>query len=270
MTTKEMLIAAKEASYKAPALNTEIKNAAIYKMAKCIRERADEILAVNAEDVKAAEGRLSSSMIDRLRLDGKRIKAMTDGMEAVASLPDPVGVVLSEQTRPNGLKITKKTVPLGVVAIIYESRPNVTSDAAVLCFKSSNVCVLRSGRDCYNSAKVIVDAMRQGLTLSGLSPDFINLVPDASRQSANELMTANGYVDVLIPRGGKGLIQSCLQNATVPCIETGTGICHVYVEKTADIDMALRIIHNAKTSRPSVCNAAEVCLVDEADRKSVV
>jgi glutamate-5-semialdehyde dehydrogenase len=263
MTTKEMLAAAKQASYKAPVLNSGIKNAAIYKMAQCLRERKDEILAVNEKDVKAAEGRLSPSMIDRLRLDEKRIKSMTDGMEAVASLPDPVGVVLSENTRPNGLKITKKTVPLGVVAIIYESRPNVTSDAAVLCFKSSNVCVLRSGRDCYDSAKVIVDAMRQGLTLSGLSPDFINLVPDASRQSANELMTANGYVDVLIPRGGKGLIQSCLQNATVPCIETGTGICHVYVEKTADIDMALDIIHNAKTSRPSVCNAAEVCLVDE-------
>ena len=263
MTTKEMLAAAKQASYKAPALNSGIKNAAIYKMAQCLRERKDEILAVNEKDVKAAEGRLSPSMIDRLRLDEKRIKSMTDGMEAVAFLPDPVGVVLSENTRPNGLKITKKTVPLGVVAIIYESRPNVTSDAAVLCFKSSNVCVLRSGRDCYDSAKVIVDAMRQGLTLSGISPDFINLVPDASRQSANELMTANGYVDVLIPRGGKGLIQSCLQNATVPCIETGTGICHVYVEKTADIDMALDIIHNAKTSRPSVCNAAEVCLVDE-------
>lgn len=264
MTTKEMLIAAKNASYKAPQLTSEIKNAAIYKMAECIRKSSDEILAVNANDVKEAEGRLSASMTDRLRLDEKRIKAMTDGMEAVASLPDPVGVVLSEDMRPNGLKITKKTVPLGVVAIIYESRPNVTSDAAVLCFKSSNVCVLRSGRDCYNSAKAIVDAMRRGLVLSGLSPDFINLVPDASRQSANELMTANGFVDVLIPRGGKGLIQSCLLNATVPCIETGTGICHIYVEKTADPDMALDIIRNAKTSRPSVCNAAEVCLVDLA------
>ena len=202
-------------------------------------------------------------MIDRLRLDEKRIKGMMDGMEAVAALPDPVGVVLSQNTRPNGLVITKKTVPLGVVAIIYESRPNVTSDAAALCFKSSNVCVLRSGRDCYNTAAAIVEAMRKGLLKSGISPDFINLVPDATRQSAAELMTANGLVDVLIPRGGKGLIQSCLQNATVPCIETGTGICHVYIEKSADLDMALDIIHNAKTSRPSVCNAAEVCLVDE-------
>ena len=263
MTTKEMLYKAKQASYQAPSLTSKIKNDAIYELARCIRDDAEKILQINAQDVAAAKDRLSASMIDRLRLDEKRIKGMMDGMEAVAALPDPVGVVLSQNTRPNGLVITKKTVPLGVVAIIYESRPNVTSDAAALCFKSSNVCVLRSGRDCYNTAAAIVEAMRKGLLKSGISPDFINLVPDATRQSAAELMTANGLVDVLIPRGGKGLIQSCLQNATVPCIETGTGICHVYIEKSADLDMALDIIHNAKTSRPSVCNAAEVCLVDE-------
>ncbi len=264
MTTQQMLALAKKASYSAPSLTTDIKNAAIYKMANCIRAHGDLILKANAEDVEAAQNKLSASMLDRLRLDEKRIKGMTDGMEAVASLPDPVGVILSENTLPNGLKITKKTVPLGVVAIIYESRPNVTSDAAVLCFKSSNVCVLRSGSDCYRSAKAIVEAMREGLRLCGIPEDFINLVPDASRQSANELMKANGFVDVLIPRGGKGLIQSCLQNSTIPCIETGTGICHVYIDKAADQAKALDIVHNAKTSRPSVCNAAEVCLVDRA------
>ena len=264
MNTREMLYKAKQASYSAPSLTSEIKNGAIFEMAKRIRENEKHILEVNEKDVIAASGKLSASMIDRLRLDEKRINGMIEGMEAVAALPDPVGVVLSENVRPNGLKITKKTVPLGVVAIIYESRPNVTSDAATLCFKSSNVCVLRSGSDCYNTAAAIVEAMREGLEKADLSPDFINLVPDASRQSAAELMTANGLVDVLIPRGGKGLIQSCLKNATVPCIETGTGICHVYIEKSADLNMALDIIHNAKTSRPSVCNAAEVCLVDEA------
>lgn len=262
MTTKEMLALAKKASYLAPALTNDIKNNAIFEMARCIEEDKDKILAANKSDMENAKDRLSVSMLDRLRLDEKRIKSMTAGMKEVAALPDPVGIILSEDVRPNGLKITKKTVPLGVVAIIYESRPNVTSDAAVLCFKSSDVCVLRSGRDSYASAAAITEAMRQGLENCGLCPDFINLVPDASRQSANELMTANGCVDVLIPRGGKGLIQSCLQNATVPCIETGTGICHVYVEKTADLDMAAKIIKNAKTSRPSVCNAEEVCLVD--------
>ena len=264
MTTQQMLVRAKDASYEAPKLTEEIKNAALYKTAELIEARAEEILAANKADTEAAHGKLSASMLDRLRLDKKRLSAMTDGIKAVAQLPDPVGVVLSENVRPNGLKITKKTVPLGVVAIIYESRPNVTSDAAALCLKSSNVCVLRSGSDCYGTAKAIVGAMREGLRLSGLPEDLINIVPDASRQSAAELMTANGFVDVLIPRGGKGLIQSCLKNATVPCIETGTGICHIYVEKTADQSMALDIIHNAKTSRPSVCNAAEVCLVDRA------
>ena len=259
-----MLFRAKNALLTVPDLTEEIKNRAIYAMAERIEAHMDLILEANREDTEAAKDRLSASMLDRLRLDEKRIKQMTDGMRQVAELPDPVGRVLSCDTRPNGLKITKITVPLGVVAIIYESRPNVTSDAAVLCFKSGNVCVLRSGSDCYITAKAIVEAMREGLRFRHLPEDLINLVPDSSRQSAADLMTANGFVDVLIPRGGKGLIQSCLKNATVPCIETGTGICHIYVEKTADQDMALDIIDNAKTSRPSVCNAAEVCLVDKA------
>ena len=246
----------------APLLSYEERSAAVHRMCERLSGSEELILEANARDVEAARGRLSDQMIDRLRLDHKRIASMIEGMKSVASLPDPVGVTLEEKVRPNGLRIKKITVPLGVVAIIYESRPNVTSDAAVLSFMSSNVCVLRSGSDSYGSARAIVDALRLGLEDSGICADMINLVPDSSRKSAQELMTANGLVDVLIPRGGKGLIQSCLQNATVPCIETGTGICHIYVEKTADQDMALSIIRNAKTSRPSVCNAAEVCLID--------
>ena len=262
MTTGQILINAKLASYKAPSLTEETKNAALRKMAECIEQDRDLILAENAKDMEAAKDKLPHPMLDRLFLDERRIKSMTDGIEAVASLPDPVGRVLSDVTRPNGLRIIKKTVPLGVVAIIYESRPNVTSDAASLAFKSSNVCVLRCGRDCYATSSAVIRSMRRGLSECGVPEDFINLTSDPSRQSAKELMTANGYVDVLIPRGGKGLIQSCVENATVPCIETGTGICHIYVDKAADQDMALEIIKNAKTSRPSVCNAAEVCLVD--------
>ena len=188
---------------------------------------------------------------------------MAKGVTDVANLPDGVGKVLSEVKLENGLCINKVSVPFGVVAIIYESRPNVTSDAAALAFKSGNVCVLRGGKEAYNSSKAIVDALKQGLKNCGISEDYVNLVEDTTRQSANELMTAVGYVDLLIPRGGKGLIKACTENATVPCIETGTGICHIFVEKTADIDMALNIINNAKTSRPSVCNAMEVCLVDK-------
>ena len=188
---------------------------------------------------------------------------MAKGITDVANLPDGVGSVLSSNTLDNGLVVNKVSVPFGVVAIIYESRPNVTSDAAALSFKSGNVCVLRGGKEAYNSSKAIVDALKQGLIESGLNEDYVNLVEDTTRQSANELMTAVGFVDLLIPRGGKGLIKACTENATVPCIETGTGICHIFMEKTADIDMALNIINNAKTSRPSVCNAMEVCLVDK-------
>lgn len=259
--TADILKKAKALAAAAAPLDTSVKNRAIGIMADELENSAEEILKANAKDVKNASGKISDVMLDRLRLDSARIKAMADGMRAVAVLPDPVGRVLSETKRENGLDIKKVSVPLGVVAIIYESRPNVTSDAAVLCFKSGNVCVLRSGKEAFLSASAVVSALKRGLKAADLSEDYINLVEDTSRGSANELMTATGLVDLLIPRGGKGLISACVENATVPCIETGTGICHIYVDKSADTDMAVNIVDNAKASRPSVCNAAEVCLV---------
>ena len=262
MTTAEILKKAKELYSSSAPLDTDTKNSAIMLMADALESAADSILAANKSDVENARGKISDVMIDRLKLNKDRISSMADGMRAVAQLTDPVGRVLSETKCENGLDIKKVSVPLGVVAIIYESRPNVTSDAAVLCFKSGNIAVLRSGKEAFCSAKAVVAALKSGLKKANLSEDYINLVEDTSRASANELMTATGYVDLLIPRGGKGLIKACVENATVPCIETGTGICHIYVDKCADTDMAVRIIDNAKTSRPSVCNAAEVCLVD--------
>lgn len=259
--TADILKKAKALAAAAAPLDTSVKNRAIGIMADELENSAEEILKANAKDVKNASGKISDVMLDRLRLDSARIKAMADGMRAVTVLPDPVGRVLSETKRKNGLDIKKVSVPLGVVAIIYESRPNVTSDAAVLCFKSGNVCVLRSGKEAFLSASAVVSALKRGLKAADLSEDYINLVEDTSRGSANELMTATGLVDLLIPRGGKGLISACVENATVPCIETGTGICHIYVDKSADTDMAVNIVDNAKASRPSVCNAAEVCLV---------
>ena len=259
--TADILKKAKALSAAAAPLDTSVKNRAIGIMADELENSAEEILKANVKDVKNASGKISDVMLDRLRLDSARIKAMADGMRAVAVLPDPVGRVLSETKRENGLDIKKVSVPLGVVAIIYESRPNVTSDAAVLCFKSGNVCVLRSGKEAFLSASAVVSALKRGLKAADLSEDYINLVEDTSRGSANELMTATGLVDLLIPRGGKGLISACVENATVPCIETGTGICHIYVDKSADTDMAVNVVDNAKASRPSVCNAAEVCLV---------
>lgn len=262
MTTAEILKKAKELSVSSAPLDTDAKNNAIMLMADALEAAADSILEANRTDVENARGKISEVMIDRLKLDNSRITAMADGMRKVAQLPDPVGRILSETRCENGLDIKKLSVPLGVVAIIYESRPNVTSDAAVLCFKSGNIAVLRSGKEAFCSAKAVVAALKNGLKKADLSEDYINLVEDTSRASANELMTAVGYVDLLIPRGGKGLIKACVENATVPCIETGTGICHIYVDKSADTDMAVKITDNAKTSRPSVCNAAEVCLVD--------
>lgn len=262
MTTAEILKKAKELSVSSAPLDTGTKNNAIMLMADALEAAADSILEANRTDVENARGKISEVMIDRLRLDNSRIAAMAEGMRKVAQLPDPVGRILSETRCENGLDIKKLSVPLGVVAIIYESRPNVTSDAAVLCFKSGNIAVLRSGKEAFCSAKAVVAALKNGLKKADLSEDYINLVEDTSRASANELMTAVGYVDLLIPRGGKGLIKACVENATVPCIETGTGICHIYVDKSADTDMAVEITDNAKTSRPSVCNAAEVCLVD--------
>lgn len=261
ISTAEILKRAKAAAAY-PAAETEKKNKALLSMADFLVENTDKILEANAEDVLNAKGKISDVMIDRLSLDEKRIASMADGIREVAALEDPCGRVLDEIRRDNGMVIRKVSVPLGVVAIIYESRPNVTSDAAALCFKSGNVCVLRSGKEAFKSAHAIVSALKEGLKKCGISEDMINLVEDTTRQSANELMTAEGYVDLLIPRGGKGLISACVKNATVPCIETGTGICHIYVDKSADTDMALNIIDNAKTSRPSVCNAAEVCLVN--------
>ena len=261
--TIEILKRAKEISLNKP-LETEIKNTALLKMAECLVDSADEILLANAKDVENAKGKIADVMIDRLRLDFDRIKAMAKGIKDVAALPDPVGETLLETKHPNGLIIKKVSIPFGVVAIIYESRPNVTSDAAALAFKSGNVCVLRSGKDAYLSANAIVKALKKGLTLCGLDEDYINLVEDTSRESANVLMTAVGLVDLLIPRGGKGLIKACTENAKVPCIETGTGICHIYVDEYADLEKALTIVDNAKRSRPSVCNAAEVCLVHKA------
>jgi len=260
ITTYELLKKAKAVSLSAP-LSTEVKNNALKAMANALVCSADEILSANAMDVEAAKGTVSDVMIDRLRLDESRIKAMAQGIIEVAELPDPVGKVLETTSHKNGMTIAKTSVPFGVVAIIYESRPNVTSDAAALAFKSGNACVLRGGKEAFRSANAIVKALKKGLKECGLSTDYVNLVEDTTRQSANELMTAVGLVDLLIPRGGKGLIKACTDNAKVPCIETGTGICHIYVDKTADFEMALNIIENAKTSRPSVCNAAEVCLV---------
>ncbi len=257
-----LFVSAKEAKPLVSALTSQQKNSALSEMARALRENVNDILAANAVDLKEAEGKIPSVMLDRLMLDNSRIEGMAKGIEDVSLLPDPVGHILDTYTRQDGLSIQKVSVPVGVIAIIYESRPNVTSDAAALALKSGNVCILRSGKEAFNSAKAIVNALKKGLIKAGVTENAVNLVSDPSRESATALMTANGYVDMLIPRGGAGLINACVRQATVPCIATGTGICHVYVEKTADIDTALKIVENAKTSRPSVCNAMEVLLVD--------
>ena len=261
MTTKELLIAAKAAVSALSRATSQQKNDALLAMAQALEDHKDEILAANAQDVSAATGHISTVMLDRLALSEGRISDMAEGIRQVVALPDPVGKVLRRVERPNGLVIEKPAVPMGVVAIIYESRPNVTSDAAALALKSGNVCVLRGGKEAYRSAAAIVRAMKTGLTAAGLPETAVNLVEDTTRQSAAALMEAVGYVDLLIPRGGAGLIRAVTENAKVPCIQTGTGICHVYVDRAADLNMAVNIIENAKTSRPSVCNAEEVCLV---------
>ncbi len=261
MTTQDILHTAKAAAPTAAVLTTEQKNAALLQMADCLVAHTDAILQANAQDVEASCGVLSDVMIDRLALTESRIRDMADGIRAVAALEDPVGRVLEHIDTETGLHIDKVSVPMGVTAMIYESRPNVTSDAAVLAFKSGNACVLRGGKEAFRSSLAIVEALREGLKSAGICEDLIQLVRDTTRESARELMTAKGLVDLLIPRGGAGLIRSCVENATVNCIETGTGICHVYVDKDADLDKAIKVLYNAKTSRPSVCNAAEVCLV---------
>ena len=264
MTTREILQAAKAARPALQGADTQQKNAALLAMADALEAQTAEILAANAQDMEAARGTISEVMLDRLALTKDRIAGMAEGVRQVAALPDPVGRVLRTVERPNGLVIRKVAVPMGVVAIIYESRPNVTSDAAALAVKAGSACVLRCGKEAHRSAAAIVEALRSGLQQAGLPRELVSLVEDTSRQSATELMTAVGLVDLLIPRGGAGLIRSCVENATVNVIETGTGICHVYVDKDADLDMALSIVENAKTSRPSVCNAEEVLLVHSA------
>ncbi len=260
----EMLKAAKAAKNEISQLSEKQKNAALYAMADALLQQSDAILAANALDMDWARSSISAVMLDRLKLSRERIAGMAAGLRDVAALPDPVGRVLEEYQRSDGLLIQKVSAPMGVIAIIYESRPNVTSDAAALCLKSGNVCVLRGGKEAFRSANAIVTALKSGLRSVGITENAVNLVQDTTRESANALMTAEKYIDLLIPRGGAGLISACVKNATVPCIATGTGICHVYVEKTADLDMALKIVENAKTSRPSVCNAEEVLLVDKA------
>lgn len=267
MTTEEILNITKSAEADIKNVPADEKNKMLKNMAECLKESADEILSENEKDIKAATGVISDVMTDRLRLTNERISAMADGICVISELSDEVNTDISVTRRPNGLVIHKKRVPLGLVAIIYESRPNVTSDAAALALKSGNACVLRCGKEAHRSAKAIVSALKEGIKRSGMNPDIVNLVDDTSRDSANYLMTAVGKVDLLIPRGGKGLISACVNNATVPCIQTGTGICHVFVDESADLLMAADIIENAKTSRPSVCNAEEVCLVHEAVAK---
>ena len=261
---KTMLENARAVKGQIACLTEQQKNDGLFAMADALLAAQAAILEANAQDLEAAKGTVSDVMLDRLSLSPARIAAMAEGIRQVATLPDPVGRVLEETLRADGLKIQKVSVPMGVIAIIYESRPNVTSDAAALALKSGNVCVLRGGKEAFRSANAIVKALREGLKKVGIPENAVNLVQDTSRESATALMTANGYVDLLIPRGGAGLIQACVRTATVPCIETGTGICHVYVEKTADLSMAVNIVENAKTSRPSVCNAEEVLLVDRA------
>ncbi len=261
IATAELLGLAVLAKPKAAALCTQQKNRLLDAMAKALLMQSEEILAANAADLEAARGVIAPVMLDRLALTPQRVEAMAEGMRAVAALPDPVGRTLEESMLPNGLLLRKVRVPMGVVAIIYESRPNVTADAAALCLKSGNVCVLRGGKDAIRSNTAIVAALHAGLEGGGAPKTLVNLVEDTGRGSAVELMEARGRVDLLIPRGGKGLIRACVDNAKVPCIETGTGICHVYVDAAAEPQKALAIVDNAKTSRPSVCNAAEVCLV---------
>ena len=261
MTTHEILCRSHAARLALALADSDTKDAALEAMAKALVAAQEEILAANRRDLDAARATIGPVMLDRLALTPTRLADMAKGMREVAALPDPVGQVQRKIVRPNGLLIEKTTVPMGVIAIIYESRPNVTSDAAALALKAGSACVLRCGKEAWASCHAIVAALRQGLATVGLPADAVALVEDTTHASANELMTADGLVDLLIPRGGAGLIRACVENATVPCIQTGTGICHIYVDKEADLAMAANIIENAKASRPSVCNAAEVCLV---------
>jgi len=264
MTTLELCKKTRDARASLAAADRAAKDRLLLSMADSLLAAAPEILEANAQDMAAARGHITDVMLDRLYLDEKRLAAMADGVRAIAALPDHTGRVLAEVRRPNGLVIQKVQVPLGLVAIIYESRPNVTSDAAALALKSGNTCILRSGKEAHRTACAIVSALKGGIAAAGGDPEILNIVEDTTHQSAADIMTAKGVVDLLIPRGGAGLIRACVAGATVPCIETGTGICHVYVDAAADLNKALDIVENAKASRPSVCNAEEVLLVHSA------
>ena len=263
-TTQEQLALARSAKKSINTASTALKNQALEAMASQLLKATEAILVANQIDMEAARGKISEVMLDRLFLDQERIAGMAQGIRALIDLPDPIGEVLDTEVLENGLEIQKVRVAMGVIGIIYESRPNVTSDAAALAIKSGNAVVLRTGKDAFHSAQAIVTALKAGLEEAGLNPDLLQLIQDTSRASSLALMKAKGYLDLLIPRGGAGLIQAVVENAIVPVIETGTGIVHVYVDKDADFQKALAIIENAKTSRPSVCNAMEVLLVDRA------
>ena len=263
-TTQEQLALAKSAKKSINTSSTALKNQALEAMASQLLKATEAILAANQIDMEAARGKISEVMLDRLFLDQERIAGMAQGIRALIDLPDPIGEVLDTEVLENGLEIQKVRVAMGVIGIIYESRPNVTSDAAALAIKSGNAVVLRTGKDAFHSALAIVTALKAGLEEAGFNPDLLQLIQDTSRASSLAMMKAKGYLDLLIPRGGAGLIQAVVENAIVPVIETGTGIVHVYVDKEADFQKALAIIENAKTSRPSVCNAMEVLLVDRA------
>ena len=264
-------INAKKASRSLMSTGTAQKNAALLLMAAAIEENAQAIMAQNAVDIKnAEENGMNPSLIDRLKLDESRITSIAGAIRQIVSLDDPVGKVLGGEIRPNGLKIEKVSVPLGVIAVIYEARPNVTADAAALCLKAGNAVILRGGKEAFHSNKAIAETMRTAAEKAGLDKNCIQLVEDTSRESAKALMTMNDYVDVLIPRGGAGLIKACVNNSTVPVIETGTGNCHIYVDEFADLDKAVKIIYNAKVSRPSVCNACESLVIDEKVAKDVL
>ena len=263
-TTQEQFALAGSAKKSINTASTALKNQALEAMASQLLKATEAILAANQIDMEAARGKISEVMLDRLFLDQERIEGMAEGIRALIDLPDPIGEVLDTEVLENGLEIQKVRVAMGVIGIIYESRPNVTSDAAALAIKSGNAVVLRTGKDAFHSAQAIVTALKAGLEEAGLNPDLLQLIQDTSRASSLAMMKAKGYLDLLIPRGGAGLIQAVVENAIVPVIETGTGIVHVYVDKEADFQKALAIIENAKTSRPSVCNAMEVLLVDRA------
>ena len=263
-TTQEQLALARSAKKSINTASTALKNQALEAMASQLLKATEAILVANQIDMEAARGKISEVMLDRLFLDQERIAGMAQGIRALIDLPDPIGEVLDTEVLENGLEIQKVRVAMGVIGIIYESRPNVTSDAAALAIKSGNAVVLRTGKDAFHSAQAIVTALKAGLEEAGLNPDLLQLIQDTSRASSLAMMKAKGYLDLLIPRGGAGLIQAVVENAIVPVIETGTGIVHVYVDNDADFQKALAIIENAKTSRPSVCNALEVLLVDRA------